>query len=128
MTQISQKFYAALDDVFNAVDLTDEEKVKFGDEFEKMLMAKYAVAMVEKLPEQERKGVVELANAATTEEQKKTLKEKVAPWFADKELENLFKKTADSLFEDLLKKTYRAATDEQKKKLEEMFKKEVLRV
>ncbi len=127
MTQIIRDRYVILDQILEILELSPKEREGYVESFEDTLLKRYVEAIAKKLPEQERKPMIALANQATTEEKKKELNDKVASWFNAEEIQNLFKKVSDSLFTELLTNAYKQATEEQKKKLAERFKIEVLR-
>ena len=80
-------------------------------------------SLMEKLPEQEREPMAELANAAAGDKEKEVeLKQKLASWLNKDEIQKLFKKVSDRLFKEFLQEAYKDADGEQKKKLKEMFR------
>ena len=127
MLKFPKEAFTVFQKLFEALDFSEAEKKTCLEEFEKNLYADAVAAVVKKLPDQEQKAVVELANSATTEEERSSLQKKLTAWLNEKEVNALFQKTADRLFESLLQHLYKAADEEKKKKLEKLFKPEVLR-
>ncbi len=126
MTQIQKDSYKLVYKVGEILGESGEEKEKRVEAFEKEVFARLINAAVKKLPEQEREPIVKLANNAENEEQVKALHTKLKDWFNDQEIVKLFTKMADELLTEMVGSLYKTATEEQKKKFEEVFKKEAL--
>lgn len=119
--------YKVLHQLFDIVEIAGEEKSKYTEQFEERLTRRFVDAVYKKLPEEERKKTVEMANAAKMDEEKQVLQQQFEKWLTKEELKNLFQKVADQEFNDLLRFVYKnVATAEQKRKLETVFKPEVL--
>ncbi len=127
MTQLSNQTYAIFNQVLDVFELANEDKTRYQEKFEQMLLVKFAAAIVKKLPENEGKEISELANLAVTPEQKNQLQEKLKTWLNPEEIKSLWQKVADQVFEDFLKVVYNVATEPQKTQLETMFPQEVLK-
>lgn len=127
MTYLPKERYIYLGKVFEVLDFSKEEVERYVERFDDALMKKVVGAVVKKLPEQKRRAVVEVANKATESKSgQKKLKEKLTYWFNEDEIKRLFDKVSAELFRECLQNAYKQATEEQKKKLEEMFKPEAL--
>lgn len=127
MTFFPDETYSVLYQVFDVLGLSSEQKREYTDAFEKRLTKKFLDAVYMKLPEQERQPLITLANTATTDDQKEQVKAKFKEWLTADEVKSLFRKISDDEFNAFLKYVYaNTASKEQKKKLEEVFKIEVL--
>lgn len=119
--------YKVLHQLFDIVEIADEEKAKYTEQFEERLTRRFVDAVYKKLPEEEREKTVKMANAAKTDEEKQALQTQFEKWLTKEELKALFQKVSDQEFNDLLRFVYKnVASAEQKKKLEEIFKPEIL--
>lgn len=127
MSQLPKGFLSSLDKVLEMIGVDYEEKVAIKRDFEETLLARFSAAAIQKLSSQEQKEIVELANAADTDEKKQELQKKLFTLLNAEEVKGLMQKSADKLFGEFLQNLYNETTDEQKGKLEEMFKPEVLK-
>lgn len=127
MTQLPEESYKVIRQVFDVLQLSDEDRKQYEERFEQMLLNTFAMAIVKKLPDKEGKEIKELANSAKTPEKKQELQKKLEQWLNPEEIKALLQKVADKLFLDFVKVAYKDATETEKKQLEEMFKSEVLR-
>ena len=126
MTKFPKETYSIIFQIFSTLGFNQEEQNTRVTAFEKEAFNRFLTAIVTKLPEQERATVVNLANNASTDEEKKQLKQKLASWLNEDETLRLFTKITDELTKEMLQNLYKDATEEQKTKLEEKFKKEAL--
>jgi hypothetical protein len=126
MTQLPQKTYEILRQVFDVLGLTAEEQKEYEEKFEQMWMTRFAAAIVKKLPANEGKIVSELANKVATETERQQLTEKLREWLNPEETQRLLQKVGDEVFSEFLPVAYGVATDEQKKQLEGLFPKMAL--
>lgn len=124
--QLSQENYAVVKNVLGVLELTAEEQTEKLAAFEQELLNRFAEAVAKKLPPQERAGIVVLANAAGDQDKKKELEKNLNNWFNAQEVQKLFSKTVEDFFAEFLRTAYRTASEEQKKKLGELFKPEIL--
>lgn len=127
MTNLAPDTYQDLGEVLKILEFSGQEIKQEIDRFEEELFADFTEAVLKKLPEQERKGVAELVNNATSEDKKGQLREKLAYWLNEVEVGRLWDKIAAELFKEFMQNAYIEAADEQKEKLKKMFKPEVLR-
>lgn len=128
MSRLPEEILAKLKAIFDDVDFEHSEVQTHLDEFEKELMRRFTAKTMQKLPEQERAGVAQLANAAAEGKQEEDLKKKLAYWLNEKEVEEMWTKVTQDLLTELARNLYSGATAEQKKKLEAWFKPGVLQV
>ena len=126
MVKLPEQNYKILKELFEFLGFSEEEQKKEIEEFEEDLAFEFAEAAVKKLPEQEREGFIKLINL-TDNESKKQLSEKLEYWFNEKEYLALLEKTAEKLFSEMVVFLYKKATEQQKKKLEEMFEPDTLK-
>ena len=120
--------YKVLHQLFGVVEIAGEEKAKYTEQFEERLTRQFVDAVYKKLPEGEREKTIKMANEAKTDEEKQALQTQFEKWLTKEEIKTLFQKVADEEFNDLLRFVYKnVATTEQKQKLEEVFKPELLK-
>lgn len=127
MTQLPQESFELVNQVFDVIGLSEEEKAEYRDKFEKLLLARFAAAVIKKLPQSEAKTVADLANSVQTDEQRQALQAKLSQWLNPQETKNLLQKVSDEVFAEFVKTVYDTAHDNQKKKLETIFKPEALK-
>lgn len=128
MAYFPDEAYRVLHQLFDTLELSAEQKEKYTEAFEKRLTQKFIDAVYTKLPEQERQPLITLANTASTDEQKEQVKAKFKEWLSADEVKTLFQKISDNEFNSFLQYVYsNVATREQKTKLEDVFKSEVLK-
>lgn len=122
MTQLPESTYGALRFLLSLLDVGEEEAKKEIDVFERGLTARVADKLLQKLPEAERKPVADLANTVGEGQGKKEeLKQKLQGLFNAKEVAAVYAQEGEAFFKEVLKEEYEKATEEQKKKLAEMF-------
>lgn len=123
MTQLSESTYGALRFLLSLLDVGEEEAKKEVEVFERGLTARVVDKLLQKLPEAERKPVAELANnVGEGQENQEELTQKMKTLFNAKEIAGVYTQEGEAFFKEVLKEEYQKATEEQKKKLEEMFK------
>lgn len=126
MTQLPSEMYALVRKVFETLELSDEEKSKYEDKFEKMMLAKFAEAIMKKMPPNEAERLKNLANNSGEGLNQTEIEKQLQQWFTGEEMGQLFQKISDQLFEEFLRVAYSSATTDQKQKLEQLFPEEVL--
>lgn len=127
MLTLPEKNYSILKQVLELLGFSEEDQKRVIEEFERSLLTDLAGAVARKLPEHEQKEFIEFLNSSLEKDLRSEIEDKVSSWMNEEEIFALFQKVADKAFADLLPDLYKKATEEQKKRLEEMFKKEVLR-
>ena len=125
-SSIPQSTYISLKDLASVMNFSQKEQVEFVANFEKTLHSGFVVAMVKKLPKQERESVAQLL-IVKSDADYKVLRKKLLYWFNEREVERLWLKQSRQLFADFLEAVNEDATPEQKKQLEKKFKPEMLR-
>lgn len=126
MLKLPEKSYELVKQTLEIVGFSGDELSQELEEFEKDLAVEFAQAAIRKLPEQERPEVIKLTNANDKESVAK-LHKKLQSWFNEKEYVELLQKTADRMFEEMLKFLYSKANAEQRQKFEEVFDEKALR-
>jgi len=128
MTQLPEQTFAALKLLFDLLGANKEEADIEMELFEYGLQLRVIERLAKKLAEKDKKELVELANKVGEKKAETSeLEKKLKKLFTEKEIAEVFKKAGDEFFEEVLKEEYGKADVDQKKKLEEMFKKEVLK-
>ena len=123
MAKFPDKVYALLNEVFAWFEFSEEEIKKHTKDLEQALFGRFVDKTMRKLPKQERKPIVELANSGNKEE----LNKKMEQWFNKDEVKRMWQKSTTETFTEMLLNLYKDATEEQKKKLEEKFKPEIFK-
>lgn len=127
MSDTSTQSFEVLRQVLEVLEFSGEDMQKTIDKFEKTLLLEYFGAIVKKLPPDQSREIAGLLKEGLNDENKVLAQKKVAEWVNPQELTYLYKKISEGLFSDSLKFLYKSATEEQKQKLEEMFRPEVLK-
>lgn len=127
MVQLPRESYKVLDEVLQALDFSPQQRDEYRDDFEKTLLMRMVQVVMQKLPPQESGDIAKLANGAAGELQQKAIEKKLSEWLTEHELVDMTQKQGDRLFADFVRHMYTKAAEIQKKKLESLFKPEVLR-
>lgn len=128
MNQLPKETYLILEQLFELVGLSDSEQEENIEAFERILLSRMVKAVMKKLSEDEGKKLAALANNSEGNKNKQEEVRKMLESSLNKsEVTNLYTKVSSQLFNEVLQEEYKEATDEQKTKLEKLFKMEKLK-
>jgi len=127
MTQLPNQTYGALRFLLDLLGVEKQEIEKEVEVFEEGLQLKVIERLAKRLAENDKKPLMELANKVGEKSAKQEeLVAMLKNLFNENEVKEAYVKSGEEFFNEVLKEEYGKATEEQKKKIEEMFKKEAL--